>query len=396
MARWSSAAVLLLFCAVSPAPAQDSAAVQDSAPGWSLDLGFRGYGLSIGNSVRWNGIRLNFSDRGVLAVNGLNLTFGAPKENPRAVFNGAAVGLAPVGKSFRGLTFGLVGAVAHRSFDGVSLAGLGLVSNGTMKGVNLSGLGAVADGDMVGLNLVGLGTVAKGRLTGLNVAGLGIVAQEDMVGINLAGLGAVSQGRMWGTNAAGLAAVSEGSMVGLNFAGLGLVAEAGMTGLNFGGVAVVAGDRMTGLNLAGVAVVAKQQIGISLAGVAVVAEEQVRGAAVAGVAVVAGDGPIQGLTVTLGTVKSSRMISGFAFAGYRVEAPQVQGWVVPLATLQAGRLEGVSLSAYNRVSGIQRGLAIGLVNYARELHGFQVGVVNVAGNNRGIARVLPILNLHVK
>jgi hypothetical protein len=67
---------------------------------------------------------------------------------------------------------------------------------------------------------------------------------------------------------------------------------------------------------------------------------------------------------------------------------------VPLATLQAGELRGVSLSVYNRVTGVQRGLTIGVLNYARELHGFQVGVVNVADNNRGLARVLPVLNFH--
>lgn len=65
-----------------------------------------------------------------------------------------------------------------------------------------------------------------------------------------------------------------------------------------------------------------------------------------------------------------------------------------MVTLQAGHLSGVSISAYNRVIAVQRGLTIGLLNYARELHGFQVGVVNVAGNNRGLARVLPLVNFH--
>jgi hypothetical protein len=67
---------------------------------------------------------------------------------------------------------------------------------------------------------------------------------------------------------------------------------------------------------------------------------------------------------------------------------------VPLATLQAGELRGVALSAYNRVTGVQGGLTVGVLNYARELHGFQVGVVNVAGNNRGLVRVLPVFNSH--
>jgi hypothetical protein len=48
------------------------------------------------------------------------------------------------------------------------------------------------------------------------------------------------------------------------------------------------------------------------------------------------------------------------------------------------------------VAGSQRGLTIGLLNYAKELHGIQLGVLNIAGNNRGLAHVLPVLNLHLE
>jgi hypothetical protein len=52
------------------------------------------------------------------------------------------------------------------------------------------------------------------------------------------------------------------------------------------------------------------------------------------------------------------------------------------------------VGAYNRVRGRQTGLTIGIVNYARELHGFQLGLINIAGNNRGLAKILPIVNAH--
>lgn len=372
--------ILALLCAPVPGVAQEQQAAQDTAPGWSVDLGVSGYGLSLGNSSRWNGIRLNFSDRGVREVNGLNVSFGAPKENPRAVFRGAAIGAAPLGRDFRGLTVGLLGMVAHRSMTGISIAGLGVVSNGVMSGVNVAGLGTVAEGDMTGINLAGLGTVSDGRMTGLNAAGLGTVADGDMVGINLGGLAAVSRGRLVGLNVAGLGLVSDGDMWGANLAGLAAVSEGKMTGLNVASLAVVAGRRMSG---------------VSAAGVAVVAEGGVRGLAVAGIAVVANDGPIEGLATTLGAVESRAGVSGLAIAGYRIRSARVTGWAVPLVTLQAEQLQGVSVSAYNRVSAVQRGLAIGLLNYARELHGFQVGVINIAGNNRGLARVLPVINFHL-
>lgn len=43
---------------------------------------------------------------------------------------------------------------------------------------------------------------------------------------------------------------------------------------------------------------------------------------------------------------------------------------------------------------MQRGISIGLLNYARELHGMQIGVLNIAGNNSSPFRVLPLLNGH--
>ena len=55
---------------------------------------------------------------------------------------------------------------------------------------------------------------------------------------------------------------------------------------------------------------------------------------------------------------------------------------------------GLSLSAVNWIRGEQRGVAVGIVNYAAELHGVQVGVVNIAGNNSPPFRVLPIVNAH--
>ena len=51
------------------------------------------------------------------------------------------------------------------------------------------------------------------------------------------------------------------------------------------------------------------------------------------------------------------------------------------------------MSAYNRVEGRQTGLSIGVVNYAEELHGVQIGVVNIATSNRRGLRVTPLRNV---
>jgi len=66
------------------------------------------------------------------------------------------------------------------------------------------------------------------------------------------------------------------------------------------------------------------------------------------------------------------------------------GWT----RLEHGTLHGFSMGAFNQLKGVQRGLAIGIVNYAEELHGVQVGLINIARNNSSATRVLPIVNVH--
>ncbi|NBB86907.1 MAG: hypothetical protein GVY12_11925, partial [Bacteroidetes bacterium] len=46
--------------------------------------------------------------------------------------------------------------------------------------------------------------------------------------------------------------------------------------------------------------------------------------------------------------------------------------------------------------GRQEGLAIGLINYARSLRGVQLGLLNIAQNNRPPFRVLPLVNMNLR
>jgi hypothetical protein len=54
-----------------------------------------------------------------------------------------------------------------------------------------------------------------------------------------------------------------------------------------------------------------------------------------------------------------------------------------------GEFRGGSVSAWNRIQGTQHGLTIGLLNTATELHGVQIGLINVSENG-GRRLVLPV------
>lgn len=394
MRRIAICALILAHVLPNAAAAQDTLLVVNPS-GRSLDLGIAGYGLSLGNSLVWTGLRINLSDRDVRRVDGINITLWRPGENPNAELNGLAFGVvAPVAGTIRGASVGLVAVVAERSLSGLAygtaavvtggelagfaLGGAGVVTGG-LRGIALSPIAVVSRGNSYGAAVAGLGAVAEGNMHGLNAAGLGTVAQGNMVGINLSGLGTVAQRDMRGINAAGLATVSQGDMAGISVAGLANVAQEDMTGLNLGGLANVAQGRLRGINLAGLALVGSG--GIS-------------GLNLAGLAIASGRAPISGLNLALGAIETDGPVRWLSFAGYKVDSPNVQGLSINPIRLEAVDLTGVALGGYNRVEGVQRGLTIGIFNWARELRGVQIGLLNYAGNNEPPFRLVPIFNAH--
>jgi hypothetical protein len=102
------------------------------------------------------------------------------------------------------------------------------------------------------------------------------------------------------------------------------------------------------------------------------------------------------VAVTLGAVAAGEDVTGLALGGFRVKAPRTEGVTLAVGYTLSRQHTGVAAAGYNETRGPFRGLAIGLVNNARELHGVQIGVINIARNNRGVAKVLPLFNLHLE
>ena len=296
----------------------------------SLDLGSHNSGISFGNSPVWNGLRFNFSDCGIKEINGINITLWKPERSPGSSIKGIALGLAPFADKIKGISVGLAAVVAEQE----------------LTGINIGGLAVVADGDIRGINIGGLATVASGNLTGLNFGGLAVVSECDLLGINIGGLAVVAKGEMKGVNFGGLAVVSENDLLGLNIGGLAVVSKGELKGINFGGLAIVSEGELTGLNSALLALVSQEGI------------------------------------------------SGLNIVGYKVETPKINGLNIALGWTDIDDLEGLSISCYNKIRGVQTGLVIGLFNVADELNGVQIGLLNIAKNNSGFAKVLPFINLH--
>ena len=112
-----------------------------------------------------------------------------------------------------------------------------------------------------------------------------------------------------------------------------------------------------------------------------VAAPNIRGIAIGGLGV--GGVDVRGIAIAVGSI---RVRDG----SERARRNEREGRDRPLPG--AAQFRGVAVSAFNDIRGAQLGLAIGILNLAHELHGVQVGLINVARNNPSGRRVLPILN----
>jgi len=157
-----------------------------------------------------------------------------------------------------------------------------------------------------------------------------------------------------------------------------LVSDADLSGVNFSLLASVANGNLSGINFSGLALVSSEEIkGVNVGGLAVVGEES-----------------LYGLSITLGQLQSNNEIWGLSISGYKTETYDFTGANFTIAWTEIENMHGFSLAAYNRIYGEQKGLTIGIVNFAEELSGIQLGLINIANNNSGIFKILPFVNAH--
>jgi hypothetical protein len=301
-----------------------------SAPAKGLGIPTSRAGLGFGNLPRFDGVRLNLRDRDVDCVRGVNLTLWAGEKNKQSTYLGANLGLAPSGGRLTGLNVGLLGVGADRDLRGVTVGLLGAGAGNNVAGVTVGVLGGGAGQDLRGVTIGGLGAGAGRNIRGIVIGGLGAGAGENLAGIAVGGLGC-GAGK---------------SLRGLVIGGLGGGAGEDLDGIAIGGLGAGAGRHLRG-------------VAVGLVGV--------------------------------GAGEAAR---GVLIGGLRVEAKEIQGVSLSANTRvrPGGRFTGLAAGAFNQIRGEQAGLAIGLVNYARRLHGLQLGVVNCVRGNPSWRRILPIVN----
>ncbi len=314
-----------------------------------------------------NGIRVRYRDRGFERLNGIKVTLWRPRAPERQAgwVNGLTVGLPLSGASrVRGIGVGVIGIDGRRAMRGVGVGGVGLAA-GRYTGLAVSGLGLLVRERFTGIGVSGLGTAGRGALRGILVGGLGHGVTGSITGVQVGGLGVVGFGPVRGISVGGLGVGSwEADVAGIQVGGLGVGARTTLTGLTVGPVGVLSGGALTGLTASGGVVWSGGRIrGI-----------QTAGAGVFGAA-------LQGIT-------AAPVVAGGTDIGLIAAPAYYRGGA-------KGSMTGLAVSAFNHVRGRQRGLTIGLINYAETLRGIQIGVLNYAANNPRFLRLLPGINLNL-
>lgn len=397
-------------------PGPDTASASP-AEGAALRLTVGDVGLGVGHVPRITGLRINWADRRLERVTGINLTLWRPAGRRTegavgGVIRGAALGLTPRAGRIQGLGLGLGGVVGEDALDGIHLAGAVPVSGGALRGLAVGGIAVIGGEELVGAHVSGLATVTGGAGLGVQAAGASVVAGERLAGLQLAGLAVVGGTHMRGVQVGGLATVAGEDLSGIQLGGLATVGGEELRGGQASGLAVVSGEGMRGIQAAGAAVVGGGVVrGVQLGGLAVVGGDGLDGLQLGGLAVASGC-RIRGLQASLGSVEIRHDldalpppgrsadacpdpgITGITLAGVRIRTTRTDGISVAGGWIDADRVQGLSVAGVQR-TGLQVGLAIGLVNWADELQGVQLGLLNRAGNNPPPFRVLPLLNVHL-
>jgi len=313
----------------------------------SLDLTIDHTGLSIGDSRFVRGVRINFRDRNLELVQGVNITVWSPYEPARGVVQGLALGVPVTGaKRIEGVGVGIFGVGTTEEFSGIGIGGFGVGSGGDARGALIGGFGVGSGHNVTGLTIGGFGAGAGGDVTGIQIGGFGVGAGGRVTGISIGGFGAGAGGDLKGLTIGGFGAGSGGDITGITIGGFGTGAGGDIRGITIGGFGAGAGGTLEGLVIGGFGAGAPRIRAIVLTGV--------------------GAG---GLDVEGGVL---------APLYFKIE--------------EGGRVSGITISSFNHVKGDQFGLSLGLLNYAWNLHGVQIGVLNYAKNNPRGLRLLPIFN----
>lgn len=221
-----------------------------------------------------------------------------------------------------------------------------------LRGFGINILGSATQREVHGIQLSGLANIAGNEMYGLQVSGLANIVGDEMRGIQVAGITNVTGDQMKGISASGMVNIAGDESRGVMLTGFANITGDDSRGMLISGLLNITGDRAKGVHLSGMGnIVGENFQGIMASGLLGVVGDVGAGLQIAGVANIIGD-----------------TFSGLQFSG--------------VGNVVGDDLQGIQLAPFN-FAGNLRGLQVGLVNYRKKSSkGFQLGLVNANPDTR--------------
>jgi hypothetical protein len=188
-----------------------------------IDLTVNDVGLAIGDKPQMTGLRINYRDRNLREVRGVNLTLWSPYEPPTGRVAGVAIGLPATGaRSIDGIALGVLGVGVSEGMRGISIGAIGVGGGGHLKGIHIGGIGVGSGRGLTGISLAGIGVGSGGAIRGVQAALIGVGGGGDLTGISIGGIGVGAGGEVKGLSLAAIGVGSGKSVTGVSIAGVGV------------------------------------------------------------------------------------------------------------------------------------------------------------------------------
>jgi hypothetical protein len=178
-----------------------------------------------------------------------------------------------------------------------------------------------------------------------------------------------------------------------------------LNGINIGAIALWdTSATCNGINVGGAVSATKKSNGINIGGIGALAYEQ-NGIA-AGFFVTGAIDKFNGIGFAFLATEGDTLNGLFFGGGWVAAVPQsvrdidkcklINGVALSVLSVDAEKMNGIAISAlFNEIDTLH-GMTISFANKSEQLHGFEFGLINYAGNNRKPFRYTPFFNFNLR
>ena len=252
----------------------------------------------------------------------------------------------------KGIGINAVSSVVQNDMTGFQISGLASITGRHASGFQLGGIANVAGGNANGIMLSGLMNVAGGKANGIQISGLGNIAGNISRGVTIGGLMNLAGNKAQGVQIAGLANIAGKSQNGVAIGGLMNVSAEKLNGAQVSTLLNISGGEAKGAQVSAIGNVGVNVNGMQFSAISNIAAGEIRGLQLCGAVNIA--------------VKTENALRGVQFAPGNY----------------AGEVSGAQIGLLNLCGGNVKGIQIGIINHSKDTTAHKLGLVNITPKTR--------------